>query len=285
MEGVVTSSPDDVRFWDGRQLLVSVSAVENPLRRRAVFGLFRSSNHEEARWLCQMFPSGIAREGVAEARERFLAVEGKHQAAALCYAGMIDEKNLSMDLVQQAAHIGYSFAFAVLYLQEGSVDFVRRGAKLGDRFCMSLLGQIETGSEKRTELFKQAERMGDWIALNAAARYVSEKNPLHWLLLKKYASYVYADFFIRKAKKMLEVYWSSEKNADVLFTIGECLKDACIERRVAEPFLNLREEMLAVVRVEIVNWSLCAKRLGLMKDMQVVIAKMIWESRIEGRLV
>ena len=287
MEGWITSSPDDVRFWDGRQLLFGIGVHNFGVRKEKAFELLRVCRHNEARWFCALFPNGIS--AVKQVKKVLLKVTGERHAAALCYAGVIDPRELDLELVLRAANMGYSFAFAVLSFFKGSMEFAVRGAALGDRSCISCLWQFyqESDPKKASELKRRAVSMGDWYALESTAQNISPENPAHWRMSVKFAVYVWGyDDFMRAGLKMLEKYKLSMEDPSVVFAIGGCLKSMLhVEGIETGPFLELYEDMLAIVREEITCWTLCARKREVSKDVQYLISRVVWETRKEGRIV
>ena len=53
--------------------------------------------------------------------------------------------------------------------------------------------------------------------------------------------------------------------------------------KVAWRFLKVHNEFCTVIREQVVAWVLCAKRMGIIDDIRILIVKAVWETKKEGR--
>ena len=193
-------------------------------------------------------------------------------------------------------------------------DFAQRSAKAGDRVGLRNLGLcFETGrgceidSAQAITLYKQAALLQDGEAMYRYANLAFKiDNPCRYLWFGKAAQkgrfsslcalragtifepLVESKLFEKEAVKHMNAfdYYSGQGCGPVLFMIGRMCKSILVDygfsrenHKIMEQTVEIYHSCLRRAKNATLCWILCAKRLGLYKDISHLIAQFVWERR------
>jgi TPR repeat protein len=267
--------------------------------------LARACNHPDAVWFCSLFPAGVPvtdrdmvdvmRQHGDDPRALLLLWKAEHVIELLPHSNA---------LLLRAAEMGYAPAQAdaalELFLEPGGEGFrwAERAAAAGDRRGMFALAQhlsegrgCESDGGKAFELYRDAARSGDACAQFAYGRRGFELldwERYHWYALAARAGNSDAVIALTDATVLIPLFESGEL-ARILHIVGPVFR-AHVTNRVSfrlcvgDSFLEQYQRVIALydamaerAKEAMRCWSVIGRRVGLVKDVRVMIAKMLWE--------
>jgi TPR repeat protein len=276
---------------------------------RLALDLAASCKHPDAVWLSEL----CAGRNVEWASHvvNMAATDGSPQA--LCLAWLLgDQKDLS--LLRRSAELGYALAQASMARQlEQAADrfkFAQLAAAQGERDGWGLLGfclrdgvGCERDEEKAKHALLLAAQLGLVSAMSALARLLDDDDPERWRWwgrAEKGASHTAmsntcaSDFALQ-----VDCFNSGFGSAAAVMSIGRELKGHVDEdgRRIfgsgwnidfdalvgpAKQAIAFYEAQIEACRLAVLEWTKVGLRLGVVKDVRILIAKQIWEAREEA---
>ncbi len=266
--------------------------------------LARDCKHPDAEWLTSVFEGKDVTTN-EDARKIFLLHQ--NDARALCFAwwlmagGYYDNVMLC-----RAAEMGDALANAMLIPQTEEFDTKLRLAQLAavkrDRDGFYWLGHCLHAWKENVILAKEqyliAAQLGHVGAADAYGRLFDESQPMRWIWFARAASHGCSGSFLDSFSKQVELFFFGSGNATVVYLIGRALKgnidaekkfffgtrrwnfDSLVEP--ANQAVSFYKSQIKAARLAVDTWALVATRLHLIKDMRIVIGKMIWEARFEA---
>jgi TPR repeat protein len=274
----------------------------------------RECSHPDAVWLVSLFPTGVA---VTRERMFEVMVAQGEDPRALYFAWQAGgDFSLGQWLVR-SAELGYAPAQARraerCVTDEECLFWARKAAAAGDRSGMTRLGicylygaGCEQDQGRAIELFKAAAELGcalgqdhygfvafsvnDWERYYWWRRSTSRRTGCHFYGAQ-FVSFLLSISFekgmgrilhnvapiVRRHQKSCARGAFDRMNMPVL---EHTMLGIVVPERDAEKLqglLLLHDAMLQRARQAIACWSLAAWRLGMAKDMRVMIAKMAWD--------
>jgi hypothetical protein len=257
----------------------------------------RECAHPDAQWLASLFPA----EGPPVSRKAMADVMRQHpsdaRAVFLVWAFVRDEGAMLV----RAAEMGYAPAQAQMSIDgdpgDDTFSWATRGEAQGDRRAKNVLAYCYDNGEgcerdlaKAAQLYEQAAERGCPSAL-----YVHGKTfgPHDWRRFHYWgrAKTGQCRYALREGIIPLLPLFEAGQLGRVLHVAAPALRRNVYgvagglyrtavteddESRVTR-VLQLHGAMLDRARQAIACWSVVGRRLGLVKDMRVVIAKMVWE--------
>jgi TPR repeat protein len=284
------------KWWDVLDVLDVLEHhgcdVEKALR------IARESRHPDAVWLASLFSPGVA---VTRARMVEVMREQGEDARALHVAWMLghDEEH---DLLERAAAKGYAPAQADLSSVRGGsrgFELAQLAAAQGSRRGMYHLGwRLRFGrgcakdENRATELFRAAAELGEAsaeVSYGEVAFGERDWERFHWWSRAVARGRAKRGFW-RGTVSLLSAFEKGELGrvlhiaAPLLRANLNVVKQEVFGSYVGEEVsqkllrvLELHEAMLDRARRAIACWSVVGRRRGVVKDMRVMIAKMLWE--------
>ncbi len=275
----------------------------------SALALARDCNHPDAEWLTSILEGkDVANE--SEAKKVLLLHE--NDARALCFAWLLSDyvERDSSSLRHLAFDTGNAFACSMFCEQvfyeneEEAFRLARRSAALHERDGLYWLGDYfreGVGCKKDLSLAKEnyliAAELGDVYAARDYGRLLDELDPGRWLWWGRAALRGLHHSFLGSFSEQVEQYFSGSGNASVVFLIGRALKgNICMEKKLifgrrndfdsrirpANQAVSFYSSQIKSARLAVDTWTLVATRLHLIKDMRILIGKMIWEARFDG---
>jgi hypothetical protein len=285
---VVVDRAELIKWWDACDALAN--SVDKGLQ------MARECRHLDAQWLSSLFPPGteVTQESVAEVLDEQVddprAMFLSWRVFPLCYDHLFD-----------AAEQGYAQAQARLSagtLGEDALMWAQASASEGDRAGLFELAECywfargcEADRSRAMELYEEAGNLGHAEAQHKRGEYGFAKHDWRrFLWLGRAAERGYRVNFVDTVVEPLPLF-EQGKLGRVLHIVGPLVKrnlgvewgyfrsdwiaeeDATQLARV----IQLHDAMLDRARRAIACFGLVARRLGVAKDIRVLIGKMVWD--------
>jgi hypothetical protein len=293
----VVDKAELIKWWDVQDLIhysANDGAVEGAV------AMARECRHPDAQWLASLFPAGTA---VRRDSMRRVMLEQGHDPRALFIASRLSSEDRTR--VVRAAEMGYAPAQAIMASTamadhsspSGRLAWAESASSQGDRRGLFMLaGHYARGRgciknvAKAKELYREAAELGDPAAQVRHGEL--SFGPLdwerfHWWGLAATRNFIYTDQFFCAIGALLPSFERGE-NGRILHTVVPVVRNSanlrerldsvfCFRQAVTDRLLGVHDAMLGRARAAIACWAAVARRLGLVKDMRVMIGKMAWE--------
>jgi hypothetical protein len=251
----------------------------------------------DAVWLSSLFPAGVAvtRQQMAE----MMLQQGDDPRAM--HLAVVTGGYDHIARLERAAAAGYAPAQAALsYCREGAeqLEWAEKAAHQGNRAGIMHLGwmlQCGEGCEKDeeggVELYRLAAELESGFAQHSYALSFGRLD-YRWNVWWERAAEkgVNARLYIAAVVQLLP-YFEDGEQGRILHTVAPRIRPAldapsgkpfgvlCSEKDLSglQRLLQLHRTMMESARTAIDCWSMAARQRGLVKDLRVVIAKMVWE--------
>ncbi len=276
----------------------------------AALALSRDCKHPDAVWLTSIFGEKDVSTKLQQAREVFLS--SQDDARGLCFAWLLsDDREEDLSLLRRSSEMGNAYACSTFSEQVHLFENEEEAFRLAqfaaaqherDGFC--LLGRCfhyGRGCQKDRNLAKQnfliAAELGHVVAAVDIGLLLGGSDPDSWLWFGRAALRGLPHFFLAYFCEQVEQFFSGSGNATVVFLIGRALKgnidlekkqifggrydfDSCIGP--ANQAVAFYASQIKSAHVAVDTWTIVATRLHLIKDMRILIGKMVWEARFDG---
>jgi hypothetical protein len=262
-----------------------------------------SCDHPDARWLSEAC-AGKAVETVEDAKRVFSAL-GQNDARAACFMWMLGDQEDSTAL-RRSAELGFAFAqgwMARRVSGDEKFKFAQLAAAQGEREGFFWLGvgfSHGQGCKKDLEKGKEnlflASELGHVMGMHWLGSLLDKFDPQRWRLWGR-AVALGDRVFLSKFVKQVDLFNSGSGSAAVMFAIGEALQ-GCVneEKRTifnserkfdvyidpAKQAIAFFEFQIKACRKAVDAWTIVGKRFGVVKDIRVLIAQLIWGARAEA---
>jgi hypothetical protein len=267
--------------------------------------------HKEARWLTRVVV-GKSVSTAGEARDVFLAL-GENDARGLCFAVLLsknntdDENDEDVALMRRSAELGCALAqtkMAVLTSREEGFRFATLAASQRERegfYCLGSCFNFGLGCEKSLDKAKEnfliAAELGHVKAMLWFGDLLEESDPLRWVWWAQGAKRGESYDFRSNFAEQVQQFESGSCNAAVVFQIGRTLNgNVDLEKRTllgisgvsgefdrrirpANSAISFYKSQLSACCRAVDAWSHVGLRFKVVKDIRVLIGKMIWETR------
>lgn len=213
-------------------------------------------------------------------------------AIALCYAGFV--YSVKQYVIEQAALLGHPLAMGWMaddLKTEEECRWAKLAAEAGDRRGLCASGSIlwdNNRFEDALVLFKRSADLGCASGMFCYGLYAYDnRDPrqYEWYARSARASDSWSVFMLR-ASQLLYDYSEGQCPFDVLFVLGRALVDQVQrvptgDRHSATRLVGMYKTCLYSARQGVLCWLLCAKKLGLYRDVSQLIAHAVWNERHE----
>lgn len=269
--------------------------------------LAASCRHPDAVWLTKVC-AGKNVTTKEDAQRVFSSLLGENDARALCFAFMLDCPVLGdpVALLRKSALLGCAFAqawMASLAKGEDEFKFAELAAAQGERDGFSTLAwcyQNGTGCEADSEasdrnFFLASEHGHVRSMINAGYRFL-ESDARRWKWWGRAAGLGLSYTFLSTFTRQVDLYNAGSGSTAVMSEIGRALRGRVNEgaRSIfstqyyfdslvgpAKQAIAFHEAQIKACRKAVDEWTKVALRLRVVKDVRIVIAKLIWDSREE----
>jgi TPR repeat protein len=234
-------------------------------------------SHPEAVWLTSLFHEF---EPTSE-EDVFIVVEETKRVCFSRVEDMEDAANIQND----------AFAQATLCLHtdgEECFQWAQKAAAQGERDgffalaeCFSSGEGCELDLKKADENYRFASALGHVSAARQLGRMFPFHDPKRYKWLARAFSRSRADFMALELREQLALLLSGTgRRAQAVFAIGRELKRAAWDPMLET--VQFYELQLAAYQRAVNTWSVVATRNRVVKDIRIMIGKMIWSSREEA---
>ncbi len=275
----------------------------------AALALARDCKHPDAVWLASIFEGKDI--STKQEAKKVLHLH-QNDARALCFAWYLTEDRRSdLALLRRSSEMGNAFACSTLCGAVWRVDreegfrMAQFSAAQHERdgfFCLGSCFRDGIFCEKNLSKAKEyhliAAELGDVFAAADNGNLLDKSDPARWLWFSRAALSDLPGPFLDSFAKQVERFFSGSGNATVVFLIGRALKrNIDMEKTLlfgfryddidsiigpANQAISFYDSQTESARVAVDTWSLVATRLHMIKDMRILIGKMIWEARFEA---
>ena len=314
MLGAATDTTERIKWWDVLDKLLgcrtfwllNVVEEEQQFSRQLeqALQMARECRHEDAQWLSALFPPGtpLTSQHVLDV----LRAQGDDPRAlfVMWTVQVVEEEVFA--LVERAAALGYAPAQAAVsaaLVSEAveSLEWATKAASQGDRRGLYLLAErvmwgrgCARDNHRALELFEEAAELGQ---PEAQVRYGRLRFPeLDW---RRYRWWCRAAVRGCEAVSLCKTavwflrFFEEGRMGRVLFEVAPVIRlhlDLPNERAFGkmqnesdleklQRVVALHEARCDLCRCAIDCWTAVARRRGVVKDIRVVIARMLWEQR------
>jgi TPR repeat protein len=260
--------------------------------------LASASQHPKCQWLASLFAEKTVTTAEG-ARDVFLSEE-KKSPASLCFAALLVWDDA---LLLQSADLGYPFAQTKMarMIEEERLRFAKSAASQRERdgffwlgHCYEFCFGCDKDLGKARECHLIAAQLGCVWSMSELGRLFDESDPQRWFWCGRAAVIGLADSFLDSFSGVVDKFNSGSGNGDVVFQIGKALNGhVSAERRElfsygymfddligpASSAISFHKSQLAACRRAVDMWSHVGIRCGVVKDIRVLIGKLVWETR------
>jgi hypothetical protein len=270
--------------------------------------------HPHAQWLTDVF-AGKTVSTKRQARDIFLVEKEKNLPAALCFAAVLslkgfndeeqeDSEEQNLTLLRRSAELGYALAqarMAKVTSREEMFRFATLAALQRERDGFRWLGwcfRVGFGCEKNLikakENFLTAAELGHVNGMIDCGESVEKLDPLRWFWWGEAAKRRRLSCFVTFFAEQVREFESGSGSAAVVFQIGRALSgNVDVEKRAifgkesdfvyrigpANAAISFYKCQVNACRCAVDVWSLVGIRFGVVKDIRILIGRMIWETR------
>ncbi len=300
MKSAAADKVERIKWWDALDTILEGHRDEEEVAKG--LQMARECQHEDAKWLASLFP---ADEALAISRMREVLLVHQKDARAVFIAWALDDDSDDNAPLLRAAEMGYALAQAVLswgtttgedklaWAEKAAAQGNRQGLfQLGDNL---LLGRVcEKDEVRAVALFKEAAELGDadaQLRFGEVAFGAFDWERFHWWALAASRGRG-ANQFVPAMLELVELF-EAGKHGRILAEVAPAMKgnldvangkafrfyvgSTNVEK--LEQVVVLYQVCLARARQAIVCWSMVGVRLGVMKDVRVMIAQVAWTER------
>jgi hypothetical protein len=287
--------------WFGIRDIFFGRIVKQDITR--TLGLAAACEHKEAQWLTRVF-AGKTVSTREEARDVFLAL-GENDARGLCFAALLDDSDdekARFAALRRSAELGCALAQAIAKgTSEEKFRFATLAAAQRERDGFFQLGRCfnhslgcEKNEDKARENYLIAAELGHVFAMTQVGICFDESDPRRWLWWGRAAKLGTPNWFLNYFSTPVQQFESGTGNAAVVFQIGRALNENVdVEKRTifgkkgkfdvligpANSAISFYKSQLSACCRAVNAWSHVGIRWNVVKDIRVLIGKMIWETR------
>ena len=288
-----------IKWWDATEVFRGRFELERMLKG---LQMARKCTHPDALWLVSLFPDG--RELTEESVKEAFAREGEDPRALFFLSGL----DYDTGKLKWAAEMGYAPAQAVMqhftYDLEGKFAWATKAARQGHRSGLYYLGGLlhagfgcEKDEARGLEYIREAAQLGHVEAqYDYAIRSFSADDWQRYALMGRAADRGYdvaTKALTDAAVAQLRAFESGQGAGRVVFEIGRRCKvhqhathaqlfDWPALRKICPAMrrcVQLYDEWCEAAKRAVNCWSVIGQRLGVVKDIRLMIARMVWEGR------
>jgi hypothetical protein len=286
-------------WYEARDSLLGENFVEQNVDK--ALQLAARCEHAEAVWLTSCFAVHKVN-NKEEAREVFLE-QGKEDPKALCFASVMG-RPLDWDALRRSSQLGFAFAQTKMALKtRGGEEFgwAVKAAAQGERdgyYRLALCFQYGHGCEKdlakAKENFLIAAELGHVYSIRDYGLLFDRSDPRRYTWLGKAATRDNPAMFLQEMVKHVSKFNCGLGCAKVLFAIGRALKGSVNMEKgeifgynagsrigPAKQAIAFFESQVLAVRRAVDTWTLVGRRNLVMRDVRLIVARMIWDARDE----
>ncbi len=291
---------DSIRWWDALDAITGEGVTRDIA---LALQMARGSHHRDAQWLCSVLPA--TEKEVTEHEMLAAMLEQGEDPRALYVRAVLGD---GVDLLQRAAELGYAPAQASWGGEEewrDALEWMEKAAAQGSRAGLTGLAHMMFyGREERERdvaralaLWKEAGELGDQVALHQLGLFGFKPTDRERYQLWGRAAArgnLAAICDLQMAASLQEVICGVLGGREVIeFELGAALKGRFNAERKEAFGASIDDEKLAAIQrcVELYDtwcaaaktaiecWIAVGRRLEVVRDIRVLIARRLWEER------
>jgi hypothetical protein len=289
-----------IKWWDALDTITGQGSMKQDIAKG--LQMARECQHEDARWLASLFPGG------AQATKNVLLAQGDDPRAMLL-ASFVGDGEMEVLLLRRAAKMGYAPAQAIVARRAGFQNekrfvWAEKAAAQGDRTGLFQLGTCfsagrgcDQDRRRAMMLVKEAAELGHSEALYSYGRDAFEDGDwerYRWWGRAAARGCEGACFgLIVGAIDQLKLFDKGRGSGLTLFEIGAACKghlDGAAECAFGSAMnatglcmlmrtVAFHDEGCDKAKRAVVCWILIGRRLGVVKDIRMKVARMVWLER------
>ncbi len=290
-----------IAYYEVRDTLVGDNCKVQDVKK--AFELAAVCEHSEAVWLTNLF-NGRVCTTAQEAEQVFLE---SNDPRADCFAAMLGHP-LNLSLLRGSAQLGCAFAQSALAYEttfNESFRWAQESALQGERNGFFMLGRCyscpewcEKDLKRARESYLAAAELDHANSMRAYGLLLERTDPLRFVWMGMAAVRGAHLYFLLNFVDHINEFNSGGQGANVVFAIGRALKghvsankreifghgvdsDSLID--TANQAILFYDFQLSACRRAVDAWSICARQLGVVKDVRLMIGMLIWDGRADAK--
>lgn len=239
--------------------------------------------HPDAQFLYRVWSEKSEQRWILSSRQRLEAFSDQDDPRILCWIGLIQPLTTiecnEYRMIQRSAEMGYAFAQAIVGALSKRMDLLDKAIEQGERdayFVKSRLPYIT--DEERLDLLDKAATLGSGRAIEFFQIKFKRDDPLCWCYRSKHTPALFMESFhndlnARKHKCAIMIGQICKENMINTSVLGV----QCGRKRLVSvyKFIAYRDNA-HLTRAQCDMWLMCSRRMGIYRDMRLLIGKAIW---------
>lgn len=301
------------QWYSIRDMLLGQNSVSFDFEQ--ALKLAASFEHPSCQWLAKLFAGKVLCDG-KDVQDVFLGEE--NDARALGFAAVIEgawARNESWTpdegLLWKSADLGFAFSQAqmvpILDYEQKSFDFAYKAALQGERdgffelgFCFRYACGVGENYFESNQNYLRAAELGHITAAIELGKYLDKNDPQKWIWWGRAARAGgrNTSYFLYGFPKVVEAFKSGSACPSALFAIGQALHGNVnaeqkkifsahrnFDLRIGPAIfaIDFYKAQLRLARSAVDMWTRVGIRHKVVKDIRIVISKLIWEARNEAQ--
>jgi hypothetical protein len=258
--------------------------------------LAASCEHPDAKWLTKTFDGNLMCKDV---------LLGNKDPRALFFAAVMFGAPLDIGRLQQSAELGYALAQTKLSgfanSLEEQIALREKAAAQGEREAHALLGDVHNRRnlrEKAMQCFLFAARLGHLFSMLGIIQNLGMSDPQRFFWLGEAAAGGMHAGFFADALPQVGKHCVGTGSARIMYAIGRALNGQINQKertifgsslfygeRIEKSLVALEFYQFQVksYRTAVDTWMLVGRRNNVVKDVRLIISKLIWETRADAK--
>ncbi len=287
-DNVMNAKADLLKWFKARNLFFGLSGVRQELRKG--FVLASECLHEDARWLCGLFPQGAP--ASRQHAWQVLSSLPKEDPRALCFAGLLSGWPYDLTVVKRAANMGNVLARAVIGVISSKQWFRNDNACQDDpNYVMAVVKYMH--DEHRVNAIKLAKVAAELGNPDAQVYYgshgfkLSDPERYSWFETAARNGSIEAVRIVLNDIPDRLRHFDKFGSGQSIFKIGEIVSMANMSLRYSsrtklsdiDRVCGLYTKWNSLVIEAMMCWSIIGKRNKVVKDIRLTICKILWANR------
>ncbi len=264
--------------------------------------LAANCSHPDAQWLTEVFAGHECLSSDEEARE-ILQRNGGNDLRSICFAALLHRKNHQE--IKVASDRGNAFAQAIRASDKTgkeSFELAKKSAFEGNErdgwswlgYCYEIANGCDDDVNMAIHFHEIAAKMGSIASMLGLGYLLPQFSAQRWFWLGTAALRGSHNTLISNVGKLTSFKGWPEMHPGAFYQIGRAFEATFVARK-RQPILfgsvvqaNVMKRVEEAVtfyqarvalRKSIDTWTMSARRFGMVKDMRLMVAKMVWDSR------
>lgn len=297
-------SPEEYEWYKIRDMLFEQNYVKRDIV--GALKLAKNCKHSEAQYIANLFHDKDAKT-VQEIRNVFLS-QPETDFRALCYSEQFG-RNFERDInrIRLSAKLGFSLAQANMcefvdgheflnFAQKSASKYERDGFYLLARYYDDIdeLEEVEDLNVKSKENYLIAATLGNVNAMSEYSNYLNITDTTFWYWIGKAAKLGDCTRFLSVIREV--ILCPSSCMFQIGFDLNNCIDyekkeifgEVFLFDKIVEPAtqaVNFYKFQQSSYRAAVDTWTLVGLHFRVVKDIRILIGKLIWECRQEAEYI